>query len=83
MGYGGSCRQTLHRAGEGSHFSHTLGAALPALCTFSCRLIFTTFQALGVKNPPADAADEGDVGLIPGSGKFLEEEMTTHVSILA
>ena len=83
MGYGGSCRQTLHRAGEGSHFCYTLRAALPALCTFSCHLIFTTFQALVVKNPPANAADEGDVGLIPGSGRFLEKEMTTHASILA
>ena len=40
-------------------------------------------QALVVKNPPARVADEGGVGSIPGSGKFLEEEMTTHASILA
>ena len=33
-----------------------------------------------VKNPPADA---GEVGLIPGSGKTLEEGMTTHSSVLA
>ena len=32
-----------------------------------------------VKNPPANA---GDVGLIPGSGRFLEKEMATHSSIL-
>ena len=35
-----------------------------------------------VKNPPANA---GDMGLIPGSGRFpptLEEEMATHSSIL-
>ena len=33
------------------------------------------------KNPPANA---GDAGLIPGFGKIpLEEEMTSHSSILA
>ena len=26
-----------------------------------------------VKNPPANAGDAGDVGLIPGSGRSLEE----------
>ena len=33
-----------------------------------------------VKNPSANA---GDSGLIPGSGRSLEEEMATHSSILA
>ena len=33
-----------------------------------------------VKNPPANA---GDVGLIPGSERSLEEEMATHLRILA
>ena len=33
-----------------------------------------------VKNPPAN---EGDVGLIPGSGRSPMKEMTTHASILA
>ena len=33
-----------------------------------------------VKNPPANAGDEG---LIPGSGRSLEKEMATHSSILA
>ena len=32
-----------------------------------------------VKNPPANA---GDVGLIPGSGRFLEKEMAIHSSVL-
>ena len=32
-----------------------------------------------IKNLPAKA---GDVGLIPGSGRSLEEEMTIHSSIL-
>ena len=42
------------------------------------------YQGLGIpqmaKNPPANA---GDVGLIPGSGRFPEKEMVTHSSILA
>ena len=33
-----------------------------------------------VKNPPANAGDEG---LIPGLGRFLEKEMETHSNILA
>ena len=33
-----------------------------------------------VKNPPPHA---GDSGLIPGLGRSLEKEMTTHSSILA
>ena len=32
------------------------------------------------ENPPAAA---GDVGLIPGSDRFCEKEMTTHSRILA
>ena len=32
-----------------------------------------------IKNPTANA---GDVGSIPGLGRFLEKEMTTHSSIL-
>ena len=36
-----------------------------------------------VKNPPANAGDAGDMGLIPGSGDLLEKEMATHSSILA
>ena len=36
------------------------------------------------KNPSANAGDTGDLGLIPGSGRFSqEEEMATHSSILA
>ena len=33
-----------------------------------------------IKNPPANA---GDVGLIPGLGDGLDEEMATHSSVLA
>ena len=38
-----------------------------------------------VKNPAANAGDEKDTGLIPGSGREdpLEEGMATHCSILA
>ena len=32
---------------------------------------------------PANAGDTGHAGLIPGSGRFLEEEMATHSSVLA
>ena len=38
---------------------------------------------LVVKNPPANVGDTGDVGLIPGSGRSLEEGMATHSSALA
>ena len=36
-----------------------------------------------VKNPPANAGDTRDVGLIPGSGNPLEDGTATHTSILA
>ena len=36
-----------------------------------------------VENPPANAGDERDASLIPGSGRSLEEGMATHSSILA
>ena len=41
---------------------------------FSCGLV--------VKNLPVSSADVVDVGLIPGSGDFLEEEIGTNSSIL-
>ena len=37
---------------------------------------------LVIKNPPANAGDIRDAGLIPVSGR-LEESMATHSSILA
>ena len=40
-------------------------------------------MALVIKNLPADAGDAKDVGSIPGLGRSLEKEMTTHSSILA
>ena len=36
-----------------------------------------------VKSLPANTGGTRDVGLIPGSGRFLEKEMATHSSILA
>ena len=36
-----------------------------------------------VKNLPANAGDIREVGLIPGSGRHLDEGMATHSSILA
>ena len=36
-----------------------------------------------VKNPPANAGDIRDAGLIPGWEDPLEEGMATHSSILA
>ena len=36
-----------------------------------------------LKNPPANAKDIRDMGLIPGSGDPLAEEMAPHSSILA
>ena len=40
-------------------------------------------MVLVVKNPPANAGDTGDAGLISGLRRFLEEGMATHSSILA
>ena len=36
-----------------------------------------------VKNPPANAGDVRDSGLISGAGRSLEECMATHSTILA
>ena len=35
-----------------------------------------------VKTLPASAGDMGNSGLIPGSGRSLEQEMATHSSML-
>ena len=40
-------------------------------------------MALVVKNLPANATDARDMDWIPGLGRSLEKEMTTHYSILA
>ena len=36
-----------------------------------------------VKNPPANAEDTGDAGLIPGSGRLPRVGNGTHFSVLA
>ena len=36
-----------------------------------------------IKNPLANAGNIEDLGLIPGSGRSLEDDMATHSSILA
>ena len=46
-------------------------------------IIWASGVALVVKNPPADAGDVRDAGLIPGSEDPLEEGMAIHSSILA
>ena len=38
---------------------------------------------LVVKNPPANAEDERDMGSVPGLGRSLRGRMATHSSILA
>ena len=38
--------------------------------------------ALMVQNPPTNAGDVRDTGLIPGSGISLEKEMATRSGIL-
>ena len=40
-------------------------------------------EPLVVKNPPANAEDVRDPGLIPGLGRFLRVGKETHSSILA
>ena len=47
-------------------------------------IMYGTFWVAPVaKNPPANAGDEKDWGLIPGSGRFLEEEMAPNFKALA
>ena len=47
------------------------------------QLLRVSKVALVVKNPPANAGDRRDAGLIPGLGRSLDEGMATHSSILA
>jgi len=48
-----------------------------------CRVKIKTQISQTRKNPSANTGDARVSGLIPGSGRSLEEEMTTHSSILA
>ena len=47
-------------------------------CTVGHHGLFS--HGLVVKNLPVNSADVADVGLIPGSGDFLEEEIATNSS---
>ena len=47
------------------------------------RVVEASQVALVVKNPPANAGDIRDPGLIPGWEDPLKEEMVTHSSIPA
>ena len=44
------------------------------------RVYLTTIKWLRVEDPPPNAEDGG---LIPGSGRSLKKEMTTHSSMLS
>ena len=48
-----------------------------------CLLPRASQVVLIIKNLPANTGDIRDAGLIPGSGRSLEEGMATHSSILA
>ena len=45
--------------------------------------ILASQMVLGLQNPPANAGEIREMGLIPGLGRPLEEGMATHSSILA
>ena len=48
------------------------------------KVLKRAFQVvLVVKNSPANAGHIRDSGLIPGSGRFVEEKRATHSTILA
>ena len=48
-----------------------------------CVYVWAFQMAPVVKNPPANVEDIRDAGSFPGSGKFPEECMKTHSSILS
>ena len=60
-----------------------VGAESVKDCLPSVDLYLGLSWCLSSKESICKAADTGDVGLIPGSGSSLEEEMATHSSILA
>ena len=47
------------------------------------RLIYLQMGFPGGSDGKESACNAGNLGLIPGSGRFLEEGMATHSSILA
>ena len=73
---------------EGSHPAQLLcyrsfGTILAFLVASGYGMKWASQVALVVKNLPSNVGDVRDVGLIPGSGRFLEKEMAIHSSILA
>ena len=48
-----------------------------------CLIIQASQVVLVVKNPPANAGDVRDAGLISGQEDLLEEGIATHAGILA
>ena len=53
------------------------------LNSLPCKQHGASQVAQWVKNSPASAGDVRDSGLIPGSGRFVEEKRATHSTILA
>ena len=51
--------------------------------TNTCLVLEASQVALMVNNPPPNAGDLGDAGLIPGLEDPMQESMATHSSILA
>ena len=72
---------------EGSHPAQLLcyrsfGTILAFLVASGYGMKWASQVALVVKNLPSNVGDVRDVGLIPGSGRFLEKEMAIHSSVL-
>ena len=78
----------VHWVSDAIQPSHPLSSPFPPALSLSqhhslSQLVSCLRQVAKVvllKNPPANV---GDGGLIPGSGRSLEEEMATHSSVLA
>ena len=76
----GAWRATVHGV---TRVGHDLATKEREIALVSTELVNGVFQrAPVVKNPPTNAGDARDVGSIPALER-LEEEMTTHSSILA
>ena len=59
---------------------------VPPLCPDSSEVLISYWSsqvAVVVKNPPASAGDVRDMGLLPGSGRSLGQEMATNSSFFA
>ena len=72
---------------EGSHPAQlvcyrSFGTILAFLVASGYGMKWASQVALVVKNLPSNVGDVRDVGLIPGSGRFLEKETAIHSSVL-